>query len=45
MAITQPIRDRKQVKAILKYYKNRGEHRNQLLIALAIHTALRISDG
>ncbi|MCL2198690.1 MAG: tyrosine-type recombinase/integrase [Defluviitaleaceae bacterium] len=44
MALTQPIRDRKHVKAILKYYKYRAEHRNQLLIVIAIYTALRISD-
>ena len=44
MALTEPIRDLKQVQALLSYYKNRGETRNHLLIAIALHTALRISD-
>ena len=44
MALTEPIRDLKQVQALLSYYKNRGETRNHLLI-IALHTALRISDA
>jgi integrase len=44
MALTEPIRDPKQVQALLNYYKELGETRNQLLITIALHTALRISD-
>jgi len=44
MALTEPIRDSKQVQALLNYYKELGETRNHLLIAIALHTALRISD-
>ncbi|MCL1885139.1 MAG: tyrosine-type recombinase/integrase [Defluviitaleaceae bacterium] len=44
MALTEPIRDVKQVRAFLAYYRNRGEHRNQVLVTVALHTALRISD-
>ena len=44
MALTEPIRDPKQVKAFLAYYRNRGHARNQVLVTIALHTALRISD-
>ncbi|MCL2399574.1 MAG: tyrosine-type recombinase/integrase, partial [Defluviitaleaceae bacterium] len=44
MAMTEPIRDKHQVSQLLMYYFNKGEIRNHLLIALCIHTALRISD-
>ena len=44
MAMTEPIRDKQQVSQLLKFYLNKGEIRNHLLIALCIHTALRISD-
>ena len=44
MALTEPIRDPKQVKAFLAYYRNRGQLRNQVLVTIALHTALRISD-
>ena len=44
MALTEPIRDPKQVQALLSYYIGRNETRNQVLITIALHTALRISD-
>jgi len=44
MAMTEPIRDKRQVNQLLMYYYNKGQMRNYLLIALCIHTALRISD-
>jgi len=44
MALTEPIRDPKQVRAFLAYYRNRGQTRNQVLVTIALHTALRISD-
>ncbi|MCL2224023.1 MAG: tyrosine-type recombinase/integrase [Defluviitaleaceae bacterium] len=44
MALTEPIRDPKQVRAFLAYYRNLGQTRNQVLVTIALHTALRISD-
>lgn len=44
MAMTEPIRNKQQVNQLLMYYYNKGQMRNHLLIALCIHTALRISD-
>ena len=44
MAMTEPIRDKKQVNQLINYYLNLGNIRNYLLILLCIHTALRISD-
>jgi integrase len=44
MALTEPIRDPMQVRAFLEYYRKRGQHRNQVLVTVALHTALRISD-
>ena len=44
MALTEPIRDPKQVTAFLAYYRNKGHLRNQVLVSVALHTALRISD-
>ena len=44
MTLTEPIRDKQHVNQLLSYYANRGETRNHLLIALCLHTALRISD-
>ena len=44
MPTTQPIRDKKHVRALSEYYFKRGELRNYLLIVMAVHTALRISD-
>ena len=44
MKATEPIRDKNQVAQLLMYYLNLGQMRNQLLIVLCLHTALRISD-
>ena len=44
MALTEPIRDPRQVQAFLAYYRNKGHLRNQVLVTVALHTALRISD-
>ena len=44
MTLTEPIRKKSHVQALLNYYLNRGEIRNYLLICLCLHTALRISD-
>jgi integrase len=44
MALTEPIRDPKEVQALLAYYKGRNETRNQVLVTITLHTALRISD-
>ena len=44
MATTQPIRDKKEVRALSAYYLLLGQLRNHVLIVLGIHTALRVSD-
>lgn len=44
MAVTEPIRNKKQVKELSEYYLQRGKFRNHVLIIMGIHTALRISD-
>jgi len=44
MALTEPIRDKKQVRRFIEYYRNLGQNRNYVLTTLCIHTALRISD-
>jgi len=44
MSLTEPIRDKRQVKALIAYYKNLNQFRNYVLVALCVHTALRISD-
>lgn len=44
MAHTEPIRDPKQVKALLAHYRKLGQYRNNLLLSIGVHTALRISD-
>jgi len=41
---TQPIRDKKQVHALINYYLHRGQIRNYTLITMGIYTALRIGD-
>ena len=41
---TDPIRDKKQVKALSEYWLKRGNFRNYALVVLGICTALRISD-
>ena len=44
MNAAEPIRNGKLVKKLLNYYKNLGQTRNFLLIALCLYTGLRISD-
>ena len=44
MATTQPIRNKRQIKALTEYYLRKGQPRNTVLIILGVHTALRISD-
>jgi integrase len=44
MAVTQPIRNKHQVRELAAYYLKRGEIRNHVLIVMGVHTALRISD-
>jgi len=44
MATTQPIRNKKEIRELVKFYLKRGQIRNHVLIVLGIHTALRISD-
>ena len=44
MATTQPIRNRKNVTALAKYFLDLLQLRNYVLVVLGFHTALRISD-
>jgi len=44
MATTQPIRDKKQIHELTAHYLRLGQLRNHILIVVALHTALRISD-
>lgn len=44
MAATEPIRNKKHVAALSRYYQKRGKFRNYALIVLGVYTALRISD-
>ena len=44
MASTEPVRDKKHLRQMVKYWKKRENPRNQALIVLAACTALRISD-
>jgi Site-specific recombinase XerD len=44
MIAVEPIRDKKDIQAISKYYLKQGQFRNHLLIIIGLHTALRISD-
>lgn len=44
MAATEPIRNKKQLKALADYYLKKGQIRNYTLIIMGVYTALRISD-
>jgi len=44
MKLTEPIRDKQYVKRILSYYKDLGQARNHLLLAMSVYTALRVGD-
>ena len=44
MAAAEPIRNRKQLKALAEYYLKKGQLRNYTLIIMGSYTALRISD-
>ena len=44
MAITQPIRNKKQVRQLADYFLKKRQLRNYVLLILGVHTALRISD-
>lgn len=44
MAATEPIRDKKQLKALGEYFLKRGQLRNYVMIVLGVNTVLRISD-
>ena len=41
---TDPIRDKKELKALANYFLKRGELRNYCFVVLGAHTALRVSD-
>jgi integrase len=42
--VTEPIRNKKQVRELAEYYLNCGQLRNHVLVVLGVYTALRISD-
>jgi len=44
MNLTQPIRNPKDVRKFLNYFKNQGQTRNYVLATFGVHSALRISD-
>ena len=44
MAATQPIRDKEHIRRLTRYYLDKNQLRNHVLIVLGLHIALRISD-
>ena len=44
MAATEPIKDKKQLKALGEYFIKHGQLRNYVMVVMGVHTLLRISD-
>ena len=41
---TQPIRNKRQLKRLARYFLEKEQYRNHLLLVIGSHTALRVSD-
>jgi integrase len=44
MAAAEPIRNKKQIRELILYFKGEDQIRNQTLVVIGLYTALRISD-
>ena len=44
MSTTQPLKNIDEIEELKRYFLQRGEIRNYVLVTLGINTALRISD-
>ena len=44
MSTTEPIRNTDDLRAMSEYFLNRSEYRNNALLVVGVHTALRITD-